>query len=979
MPVSQASFPRGIWRVILLLLIAGYLSPLHADAATLPSFAGWQRERDFHQYLEIYSEMEVLRSQDSDDRVVIPAASYFEAGGGVELQADGSVFTDEASYVEWGVFLEQPGLYNIAITYYPIEGRRSTIQRELLLNDQRPYLEAGYLEFHRVWGDAAPPKVDNQGNVIRATQVEKPIWRRVLLTDSMGVYRQPLSFYFQAGYNTLRLVSRREPMVIRSIEILPLTESPDYSTVYQSYREEGISKTSGLAIKVQGQDATYRSNPSLFPICDRSDPTVEPYHHTLIRLNTTGGERWSQPGDWITWEFDVPQSGLYKIGIKAKQHTRRGSYSSRRLWVNEQVPFKEAEAVKFPYSARYQMIVPGEEDAGEPYLFYFKEGKNTITLENVLGDLAPILRATQASLYELNTIYRRIVMITSPNPDPMRDYQLQERIPDLIARLRTQSEVIWGLARELEALSGQVSAQVAILDQLSRSLQIMADRPETIPRRLDAFRDNSGALGTWILQAREQPLQIDYILIASADQDLPEAQPNMNAVLLHETRSFLASFVHDYTLIGDVYDEKRVGQKLPLRVWIGSGRDQAQILKLMIEDSFTPYTGIPVNLELINIGILLPATLAGRGPDIALGVQSTQPMDFALRGAAVDLTGFEDFPAVAKRFHASALAPYAFHGSVYALPETQTFSMLFYRKDILAELGLEVPNTWDDVIQLIPDLNKEHMDFGLPYTGVTQASSGAIGESSATMSVIQHGGVSTYLTLLYQQDTELYRQDGIATNLDTEAAVDAFIRWTELYELYDLPLWYDAANRFRMGEMPVLIADFGLYNFLSVFAPELRGEWGFTLVPGTVQTDGTVDRSVPVGGPGAMILDVAKNKDDAWEFLKWWTSAETQARFGRELESLMGPAARYASANLEAVRELPWTVDEYQLLEEQRSWAKGVPNVPGAYMVGRHLDNAFRRVIYYNEPARDTLLDYNRVMNDEIRLKRLEFGLEVEE
>ena len=57
-------------------------------------------------------------------------------------------------------------------------------------------------------------------------------------------------------------------------------------------------------------------------------------------------------------------------------------------------------------------------------------------------------------------------------------------------------------------------------------------------------------------------------------------------------------------------------------------------------------------------------------------------MDFALRGAAVDLTQFPDFPEVAERFHPSALVPYSFGGSVYGLPETQTFSMLFYRKDI---------------------------------------------------------------------------------------------------------------------------------------------------------------------------------------------------------------------------------------------------------------------------------------------------------
>lgn len=961
---------------VILVIMGLWSSSKAASLANLDPF-GVHRERDFYRYLTLYPDEGQM-----EETITILGLDYLEAGPGVRYWPDpehpDAIFTDEDDFVEWDVYITHPGLYNIRISYYPVEGRRSTIQREILINGERPYAEAGYLEFHRVWGDAGPAKVDNQGNMIRSTQVEKPAWRQVLLTDSMGTYPQPLSFYFKQGWNTIRLVSRREPMVIGELEIVPIAHQPQYEEVYETYLENQIPVTSGIAVKIQGEDASQRSSPSLFPIFDRSDPTVEPYHHTLIRLNTIGGERWSRPGDWIRWAFEVPESGLYKIAIKAKQNIRRGSYSARKLIVNGSVPFTEAAAVQFPYSTRYEMTVLGERTHGEPFLFYLEEGKNTIYLENVLGELSDILRTTQDSLYELNTIYRRIVMITSANPDPMRDYQLQERIPGLINNLRIQSEIIGDLAQRLEEITGQSGAQVAILEQLSRSLWIMAERPETIPRRLAAFRDNAGALGTWILETREQPLQIDYIMVASPDVELPEALPTAGEVLLHEARSFAASFTHDYTLIGDVYEEGKKGQRQPLKVWMGSGRDQAQILKLMIEDTFTPNTGIPVNLELINMGVLLPATLAGRGPDVALGVQDTQPMDFALRGAAVDLTQFSDFHEIAQRFHDSALVPYSFRDSVYALPETQTFPMLFYRKDILNELGIEIPQTWDDVIRLIPDLKKDHMDFGLPYSGVAQAASGAIGEGSATVSVISHGGVSTYLTLLYQQGEELYKEDGIATNLDSEAAIDAFTRWTELYELYDLPLWYDAANRFRMGEMPILVSDFGLYNFLSVFAPELRGEWDFTLVPGTRRKDGTIDRSVPVGGPGAMILDAAQNKEDAWEFLKWWTSTETQVRFGRELESLMGPAARYASANLEAVRELPWTVEEYDLLEEQRSWVKGVPNVPGAYMVGRHLDNAFRRVIYYNEPARDTLLDYNRVMNEEITIKRMEFGLEVE-
>lgn len=935
-----------------------------------------QRALDFYHYAVDYAHLST-----GDYLLVIPAGTSVSTSGEVRHWPDPAgtyhspLFTGEDAVVEWRVYVEEAGLYNLAVSYYPVPGRRSAIQREVRINGELPYEEAAFIELHRVWGDGGPAQVDNQGNHLRPSQVEIPQWRKVLLTDSMGTYANPLSFYLHEGWNSITLASRREPVVIGQIEVISLTEHLPYASVQAHYAEAGYMPTRGISIKIQGEDAVRRSSPSLFPIHDRSDPLVEPYHHTLIRLNTIGGERWSRPGDWIEWDFEVPESGLYQIGIKAKQNINRGSYSARRLIIDGHVPFQEAEAVQFPYSSRYEMVMVGDADTGDPYLFYLDEGRHTLRLENVLGELTEIVRATQESLYELNTIYRRIVMITSANPDPMRDYRLEERIPGLITALERQSQIIGELAADLRQITGESGAQVAILEQLSRSLWLMADRPQSIPRRLSAFRDNAGALGAWILQAREQPLQIDYILVSSPDVKQPKTKPNLGQVALHELRAFLSSFVYDYTLIGNVYSSKESSVE-PLRVWIGSGRDQAQILKLMIEDTFTPNTGIPVNLELINIGILLPATLAGRGPDVALGVQDTQPMDFALRSAAVDLAQFPDFPEVAERFHPSALVPYSFQGSVYGLPETQTFAMLFYRKDILNELGLDVPQTWNDVIRLIPDLNKGHMDFGLPYSGVAQASSGAIGEGSATVSVLAHGGVSTYLTLLFQQGEDLYQEDGIATNLDTEAAISAFSRWTELYELYDLPLWYDAANRFRMGEMPILVQDFGFYNFLQVFAPELRGEWDFTLIPGT-KRNGQIDRSVPVSGPAAMILEAARNKDHAWEFLKWWTSTETQVRFGQELESILGPAARYASANLEAVSQLPWTVEEYNLLEEQRAWAKGVPNVPGAYMVGRHLDNAFRRVVYYNEPARDTLLDYNRIMNEEIAIKRQEFGLDV--
>ena len=40
----------------------------------------------------------------------------------------------------------------------------------------------------------------------------------------------------------------------------------------------------------------------------------------------------------------------------------------------------------------------------------------------------------------------------------------------------------------------------------------------------------------------------------------------------------------------------------------------------------------------------------------------------------------------------------------------------------------------------------------------------------------------------------------------------------------------------------------------SVFVPELRGEWGFTMVPGIRMPDGTINRAVSVAGTVAAHL-----------------------------------------------------------------------------------------------------------------------------
>ena len=132
------------------------------------------------------------------------------------------------------------------------------------------------------------------------------------------------------------------------------------------------------------------------------------------------------------------------------------------------------------------------------------------------------------------------------------------------------------------------------------------------------------------------------------------------------------------------------------------------------------------------------------------------------------------------------------------------------------------------------------------------------------------------------------------------------------------------------------------------------------------------------------IRDRIKTEDESlrnasWEFMKWWAKPDTQVRFGREIEALLGSSARYATANKEAFTQLAWSADDIEVLSEQWDQTVGIREVPGGYYTGRHITNAIRKVINEKEDARETIIDYSIKIDEEITKKRIEFGLPVEE
>lgn len=953
------------------IFMAAVMTAATVPAAALNSHAAHQSDQiDYEALLDIVQDSDSYGSYVSshagaaypDAQIIVYGGDFTDASEGFARLEDyaelgnACALTLEEGSITYEVMVEQAGFYNLRLVYYPVEGKNNEIGRSVSVNGEIPYDEAQYFEFTRIWRNADEIVRDARDNDVRPKQEEAPSWISVYCKDSEGFYQDAMYFYLEKGVNTITFDSTQEPMIIGQL-VLEQEERPISYEEYQSANARaGYTQVSSEPIKIQAEDASYKSNSTLYPITDRSSPLTEPQNAAKTRLNTVGGSNWSLNGQWITWNVEVPEDGLYEIAMKYRQNKNQGVTVVRALYLDGEIPFAEASQLQFYYNNSWKITALGNGE--ESYQFYLSKGTHTLTLMVSLDEeLAEILRMTDECVTQLNAAYRQLLMVIGTSPDTMRDYQLELKVPEALFILEEQYAVVRVLEEKIKDYSrGSKGSQTATIQNLANQLRLMTENPKRIAKQWSAFKENIVALSSWELSMKEQPLEIDYLLVEKPGEKLPKVNAGFFSSLIFEIKKFAASFVEDYDSIGNVYGGET------LEVWIladstaitsqsGGGRDQAIVIKDLVDNYFVPETGIAVNVKLVNKDVLLSATLAGEGPDVALNVAGKEPVNYALRNAAVDLTQFDDYEEVASWFYHDALTQFTYDGGVYALPQTMSFHVLFYRADILTELGIGIPRTWDEFYEALAVIQKSNMNVGIlpDYT--------------------------SYAMFLYQYGGDYYAADDTACALDSEEAIAAFKQWSGNYSNYKMPITYDFANRFRTGEMPLAIGDYTNYNYLSVFAPEIKGMWGFTVVPGYEKENGETDHSVSAWETASIIMATSDKQTQGWEFLKWWMSADTQTDYGNEIENVLGVAGRVATANLEALGNLPWSSADYRQLSAQLEWVKAIPEIPGSYYLERNIKNAFYTVYDDNEDPREVLQDTVITINDEITSKRREFGL----
>ena len=820
---------------------------------------------------------------------------------------------------------------------------------------------------------------DIDRNEIRPTTVQSPSWTTYEIHDTNGYYAESFEFVFEASDETvISLTGVNEPMAIKSIQLVPHASSKSYADVSSSYASApaGTDK-----VQIEAEYISATSSHTIYPIEDTRSSVTSPNTAEYTMLNTiggVGGDKWQTSGQKLTYKFAVNNSGIYNIVARFSQSTLDGMYTSRTLEIHTDyteeeykakfgnldgyyngVPFQEASRLRFDYSSKWQTKILS--DGKTDFEFYFREGvEYTLAMSVTLGSMGDLVSQVEAALTSINSDYLSILKLTGAEPDDYRDYGFVRVMPEVVENLVNCSELLYDIAEQLRNMAGVKGSMVATLEKVAWLLDRMGKDPEAeIAKNLTQLKSYIGSLGTWISDAKNQPLQLDYLVVQGKGSKLPRAEGNFFQNLAHEMSSFFQSFIRNYDRMGAL-EEYDANDSAVVEAWLAYGRDQTQVIRNLINNEFTPQYGHAVNLKLVAGGTLLPSILSKSGPDVYIGLGQGDVINYAIRGALLPIEGCDGFDALVsnpetREFNDAAMIVLGMEDAAgvmhyYGLPETQSFNMMFVREDILAELGLDIPKTWDDVLAAIPVLQANNMQIGMH---------------------------TDYKIFLYQSGGELFADGGMRINLDADVALDAFDTMCNMFTMYSFPYQYDFANRFRTGEMPIGFSAYtGTYNQLKVFATEIEGVWGMYPMPGTEDEFGNINNASVSGVSAIVMITGCDNIEGAWDFMRWHSGASCQEQYSNEMVSILGPSAKHPTANIKALASLPWTSEELKEIQLQFNNLASIPNYPGSYIIDRYTKFAFLAAYNDNADPVEELLKYVNTINKEVTRKRDEFDLE---
>lgn len=912
-------------------------------------FLGKNSYHNFSEYINKIKESQVNLEIKPED-VLRHYFSYFKDMKKIPIFTGNLILhTDESTTIEFNV--KNEGKYNILIIYTINANTTNNGSLELSTNNGENFLA---LLDNYAYYDKSEIVLDRYGNEVVPEQYRINVDLYSILEDAKRIESEPLIFEFKKGKNSLKLKNLKSDITIKGIYLVEPKELISYDEYIKKFGDFSQDN-----LMIEAEDLVLKSD-FISSIGNEQTPEITPYEITKKRLNNVLEETFSSSGQKIMWVFNIENPGLYKIAFRYKQTVNKGIPSYRSIKIDGEIPFKEMQFYPFNYTGYKWKTKPISKDSN-PYLIYLDKGLHVLTLEVVTGPFEEYIKFLQQSVRKLQDIGLDIRKLIGNNFDPNRTWNIEKYMPNVVSDLKNLSDNLQEKYNSLlEILGEQGRASISDMMVAADLISEIIKEPERLPFYLDVLSEGAASIAQRLsnlsLTLKEQPLGLDKVFIYSDDNFVQSSESRFLINSYAELYKLLLSFTNKNEYYS-VYEETTEDE---LSIWVNRPVQYVETLQYLIDSDFTQKYGIKVKLSIMqNEQKLILASAAGNTPDIALGISSWIPFDLAIRGALYPLSDFPDFFDTLKNdYNLETLLPYILEDKIYAVTETQNFYILFYRKDILEKLDVPIPQTWEDVKKILPELQRRGMNFFIPMCEQTTKF------------------FNTTAPFIFQAGGRIYSKDGLKAAIGEENAVKGFELMTDLFSIYGLPEQVASFyNSFRYGLIPIGVADFANYILLSNAADEIYGLWDIAPSPGVKNEDGQIVRYQVSSDRSDVIFKNSSKKQQAWTFLKWWLSKETQVKYARMLVNRYGPEYMFNTANISAFKELDYFPEnQKKVILEQWNWIKEVQRHPGGYMTEREVSNIWNAVVIEGKSLRPTIDRAEILINRELERKLTEFG-----
>ncbi len=332
-----------------------------------------------------------------------------------------------------------------------------------------------------------------------------------------------------------------------------------------------------------------------------------------------------------------------------------------------------------------------------------------------------------------------------------------------------------------------------------------------------------------------------------------------------------------------------------------------------LADQFKQETGIELQIESISLEALqarLTSSFISNQPDA--DVISVDQMWLGQYLESKWIMPLNDFIKADKDTDIQDYVPEVLYsmntwrGQVGTLPVATYGQAVLYRKDYIDKAGVKIPDdgswSWSDYLDIIKKLHGQDFD-GKKMSGTVLA-----GQQPAPI-------VHMYTQLAASSGVRWFKQFPTSSawdftpTINTPENVEALKIFAELYKNSPPEAigynWFDAGMRFAKGDVGMFYW-WTPYSYLcrkdgymsgkdSVIADKI----GITRLP---QSPGK-EQVVSIGGHSLGIPSNTSNKDGAWKFIKWATSAKTQkamalyTKYGYQFSDFARPSL-YADPDL---------------------------------------------------------------------------------